>query len=88
MFDLALDSITIIEDVKYVMGALLFLYLIVISLHFAEIIVEVRKSRQIKSLKAEINSLKAQIFDLKQEDERVEGEMKALRDSLEDPSNS
>jgi len=83
MFELALDSIKLIEQVKYVVGGLLALYLIVISLHFAEILIEVRQTRKSHHLLTEIQELKAKIFDLTREEEARDKKMQAFKDSLD-----
>ncbi|HAA14241.1 MAG TPA: hypothetical protein DCE41_22125 [Cytophagales bacterium] len=83
MFDLALDSIKLIEQVKYVVGGLLGLYVVVISLHFAEILIEVRQTRKSHDLVMEVQELKAKIFDLTREEEERDEKIQAFKDSLD-----
>ncbi|MEL6535447.1 MAG: hypothetical protein AAFQ98_08550 [Bacteroidota bacterium] len=79
----AFEVFAIIEYLKWVMGSLLFLYLFVITLHFIEIMRELRQARKVEVLSEEIKSLKAKIYDLTQEEEAQQEKMQAFKDSLD-----
>lgn len=84
MFELALDAIKITEDVPDYLMVIIVLYLFVIFMHFAEIIVELRQTRRVNALNAEVTKLKAKIYELTQEEEAREEKMQAFKDSLDD----
>lgn len=84
IFDIAFQYIYELGKLKYVLGGMLVFYLIVISLHFAEIFIEISQTRKSHRLQEEVNQLKAKIYDLQRNEETMDQEMKAFRDSLDE----